>query len=288
MTKFEYMSELEGLLLDISVEEREEALAYYNDYFEDAGPDNADRVIDELGSPQNVAEIIKSDLKYTDPYLTGEKIYTETGYKDMSVQEDRYEIAKDGEIAEKDSIVIEEEKTDFKEKAESTDQASNGATNQQTNTMHNEKDKGYGNKTKREEDWKNFKKNKAFRSDTSKILLIIILCIFAIPIGIPVISTIFALFVATIAVVCSLFLVFVILAIVFCFTGIVLIASGIYQMFIIPIEGVLVSGVGLLLLGAGLIFTMIVVWLCTKVIPVVFRGIVNLCKMPFRRRGVTG
>ena len=51
----------ESLLMDIPVDEREEALAYYRSYFEDAGEENEDKIIMELESPEKVASIIKSD-----------------------------------------------------------------------------------------------------------------------------------------------------------------------------------------------------------------------------------
>ena len=47
--------------MDIPVDEREEALAYYRSYFEDAGEENEDKIIVELESPEKVASIIKSD-----------------------------------------------------------------------------------------------------------------------------------------------------------------------------------------------------------------------------------
>ena len=40
MSRWEFMRQLEELLLDISPSEREEALQYYNDYFNDAGKEN--------------------------------------------------------------------------------------------------------------------------------------------------------------------------------------------------------------------------------------------------------
>ena len=40
MGRWEFMRKLEELLSDISPSEREEALQYYNDYFNDAGREN--------------------------------------------------------------------------------------------------------------------------------------------------------------------------------------------------------------------------------------------------------
>ena len=62
MTKLEFLKELESLLPDIPLEEREEALRYYNGYFEDAGEEQEEEIIKEIGSPSKVAAIIKRIL----------------------------------------------------------------------------------------------------------------------------------------------------------------------------------------------------------------------------------
>ncbi|MGI6070506.1 MAG: DUF1700 domain-containing protein [Blautia sp.] len=85
MNRTEFMRQLEGLLQDISDEERAEALDYYNSYFEDAGVENEAKVIQELGSPGKVAAIIKADLGGGNGEY-GE--YTEHGYEDNRVRED--------------------------------------------------------------------------------------------------------------------------------------------------------------------------------------------------------
>lgn len=61
MNRIEFMTELAALLQDVPVEERKEAMQYYNDYFDDAGEEEKD-VVKELGSPAKVAENIKKDL----------------------------------------------------------------------------------------------------------------------------------------------------------------------------------------------------------------------------------
>ena len=62
MNRNEFMKQLERLLQNVSPMEREEALQYYNDYFDDAGPENEKEVIEALGNPAKVAESIKRDL----------------------------------------------------------------------------------------------------------------------------------------------------------------------------------------------------------------------------------
>jgi len=77
MSRVEFMNQLKNLLWDIPEVEREEALNYYEDYFDDAGADNEAQVIDALGSPEKVAAIIKEGLK-EEAKDQGE--YSETGY----------------------------------------------------------------------------------------------------------------------------------------------------------------------------------------------------------------
>ena len=71
MGRKEFMEQLAALLGDISPQEREEALDYYERYFDEAG-DDLQQAIDHLRSPQKVAQDIKSGLK-------GEYFYTENG-----------------------------------------------------------------------------------------------------------------------------------------------------------------------------------------------------------------
>lgn len=62
MNRTDFMNQLESLLQNISSAEREEAIQYYNDYFDDAGEENEQSVIESLGTPAKVAENIKRDL----------------------------------------------------------------------------------------------------------------------------------------------------------------------------------------------------------------------------------
>lgn len=84
MNRAQFMEQLEKLLSDISETERNEALDYYESYFDDAGAENEASVIQELGSPGKVAAIIKADLKETGEDY-GE--YTEYGYEDTRTRE---------------------------------------------------------------------------------------------------------------------------------------------------------------------------------------------------------
>lgn len=77
MSRAEFMEKLKNLLADIPEGEREEALNYYEDYFDDAGVENEQQVIAALGSPEKVAETIKEGLNDSEG-TQGE--FSETGY----------------------------------------------------------------------------------------------------------------------------------------------------------------------------------------------------------------
>lgn len=85
MTKTEFMQKLNQLLQDISQEEREAAISYYEGYFEDAGEENVDSVIKELGSPERVAKNLKRGLE-------GKNF--EEDYIDPKDYEGKYEVLK--------------------------------------------------------------------------------------------------------------------------------------------------------------------------------------------------
>lgn len=73
MNRIDFMKQLESLLQNISPAEREEALQYYNEYFNDAGAENEQAVIEALGNPAKVAENIKRDINGAG--------YGDTGYQ---------------------------------------------------------------------------------------------------------------------------------------------------------------------------------------------------------------
>ncbi len=87
MRKEEFLRRLEMLLNDISEEEREEAMAFYRSYFDDAGEGNEARIIAELESPENVAETIKRDLGMVSVTMQDESFYEEAGENNQSTYE---------------------------------------------------------------------------------------------------------------------------------------------------------------------------------------------------------
>ena len=77
MSKDTYLARLEALLAGIPPEERQEAMEYYTDYLEDAGPEGEQAAMEHLGSPEKVAAAILEGL--SGDASGGE--WTENGYE---------------------------------------------------------------------------------------------------------------------------------------------------------------------------------------------------------------
>lgn len=225
MNRAEFMARLKDLLSDITEAEREEALNYYEDYFDDAGEENEASVIESLGSPEKVAATIKAGLN-DDDGINGE--FSENGYSDPSY------INKD-EVAERTAV----------EKS------------------------GTG-------------KKKGMSS--SVLILIVILCLFALPIlgpvGIGLLSAVFGILCAIAAVLFAVMVAGIAIVV----TGIALIAGAIASIFEAPVVALLLAGAGLILGGVGVLLTILGIWILTKLLPPLVRGFVNLCRKPFERR----
>lgn len=69
MTRLDFMEELRSHLQMLPFTEQQDALRYYEEYFDDAGPENEQKVMEELGTPEEVAKniIANSSLNLANP-----------------------------------------------------------------------------------------------------------------------------------------------------------------------------------------------------------------------------
>ena len=228
MNKKVFMERLEKLLWNISDSEREEALQYYNDYFADTGVENESRVIEELGSPEQVAQKIKAGLS------DAASEFSEQGYQDT-----RFRTSQE---------VISKEQAAREQKEETRTQTSDG-----TNI------------------W--------------KIIAIVLLCLLAAPVILPVGAAVLAaIFSVLIGVFAACFGV-VIAGVAVVLAGIAVIGVGVAQLFIVPPVGLALTGVGCLIFAAGILISLFTIWCCVKILPWLIRGIVGLLSYPFRKAG---
>lgn len=100
-----FMERLRECLADVSAEEREDALTYYESYFEEAGAENEERVMEELDSPEKVAETIKRNLfeepesKIQAPEVKNNESSNDFSKEDFEKSEQHKQKDKSGKIA---------------------------------------------------------------------------------------------------------------------------------------------------------------------------------------------
>lgn len=222
MSRKAFMARLDELLADITEAEKDEALSYYEEYFEDAGPENEEEVISSLGSPEKVAATIKAGLSEN---AQEEGEFSETGYTNSY-----YDV--------KDEVA----------------------------TIN--KRKGLGG------------------IGTGGWVIILILCLFALPILGPLLlgiaGTIFGILVAIAAVIFAVLVTGIALVV----AAVAMVAAGFATLFATPLVGVALIGAALLVAGIGILIAILGFWVVTKVIPPLLRSLVELIRKPFVRKGV--
>lgn len=62
MTRDEFIQELDQRLKRLSADEKQDAIEYYHEYFEEAGPEKEQQVIAELGTPKQLAAQILAQV----------------------------------------------------------------------------------------------------------------------------------------------------------------------------------------------------------------------------------
>ncbi len=275
MTKLEFMKELESLLSDIPLEEREEALQYYNGYFDDAGEENEEEIIKELGSPKRVASIIKTDLNSNAQDRESRGYFTENGYQDTSVEEDRFELMGS---AKKNSDNSRNEASNggaYDNRSGSTNNSEAYRSDANSDRANNgTSGSTYGNGANYSNTYNNHK--------GPNVALLVLLIIF----GIPFIPAFFGIVVGILGAIIGIIIGFGAAAVAMIAAGIALIIAGLIQVSV-PLIALLFCGSGFLVLGLGMLFGILCIILCKNVLPAMIRGIVNLCRRPFQNRSVT-
>lgn len=295
MNRAEFMRQLESLLQSIPAAEREEAIQYYNDYFDDAGDENEQNVIEALGNPARVAENIKRDL-------------LESGYGEAppkkAVASDRKLIEYGEAEAQAQTNPASSRESSAADRRAAENGFGNGFDNGINNGIvsginngivsgincgvSNGTGSGYGINNGINSDGVSDRSGYAYTGGSSvsvntgssgksgwpgwAVALLVVGLVFASPVIIGfagtligVLATWFALILSFGVAALALFIVFV-----------VLIVVGIMCMSLDPVSGVALVGGGLLCGGIGILFLMLTVVMAGIVTPAVFRGIAFL------------
>lgn len=248
MDRTQFMEQLEKLLSDISEAERQEALDYYESYFDEAGPENEASVIRKLGSPGKVAAIIKADLNESSERYAE---YTENGYQDTR--------------EESENLKPEKYKGGRGRRQSRGNESGPAGGNSESRA-----ERGYHAEPKR---------------SNAKLILVLILLVFLSPLILGGVGgTLGILLVILLA---PFLLVFaagvgaasLIIAGIACFS----VAVGLC--FSYPAAGLLTIGIGCLILAAGLLLLMLLVWLAAGILPKLLRKVTDFCgKLLHRER----
>lgn len=316
MNRAEFMRRLTELLGDVAPTEREEAIQYYNDYFDDAGEENESGLIASLGTPEELARTIKAGLN--DGGNGGE--FTESGFSGYT-QTPKDEIVKvqDGDAAGRTDSSAGQADAAYSEGAGCEGaqgsgefrgtQSGNGyyegayykrpegdgvyggrqntgnyrnpyeESGSQENTSY-EQSGSYGTGT-------SYGQGKAVKEPMSggMIALIVVLAVLTSPVWIGLLGGFLGVAAGLIAVLFALFLTFLIIGVVFIVVAIALLVTGVTLLFSAPLAALCVIGCGLVLFALGLVGIWVMVALAGLAIPAFVRGIVSLCQKIFHRGG---
>lgn len=250
MNRKEFMEQLEKLLMDIPQEERQEALTYYNGYFEDAGEENEAGIIQELESPEKVARIIKADMG-----MEQEMEYSEAGFEDTRFHQQEELGAHTGEA-------------DSKGDGRGSGREYGGRNSQEKFTFQEKPGSGQN------------------MDKTTKTVLLVLLAVVTSPLWLGILGAaaglILGLFGTVLGVLFAaamIVLSFYIVAFVLGGVGISMFAGGSIA------AGIGLCGIGVLMLALALLGTVCCVWLFGRFLPWLVRKFIKLCERLFYRKG---
>lgn len=280
MNRAEFMSRLTALLQDVPPAEREEAIAYYNEYFDDAGEGNEEGVIAALGSPEELARSIKAGL--LDGGNAGE--FTESGFHSYEQRNKNQVMSTNQQQADGQNGAHTGgfQGNPYGQQGNSYQQAgstawANGSYGQQANAGNN----GYGSYDQQNPQGRPKKKPMT----GGQIVLIIVLAVLLSPVWIGVLGGLFGGGVGILAGLLGVFIAFLVVGVVLTVVGIALVIAGFVAVFGAPLGGLSLIGGGLIMVAVGLVFVWLMVLVVGTAIPTLFRGCVNLCHRLFNRGG---
>ena len=255
MNKEEFLRQLEVLLSGISQEERTEALTFYRSYFEDAGEANEAKILEELESPQKVADSIIKDLGVQ----TGEVGSSNAqGASAGAAWNPAVQSAPVGAATGAEWNPAVQSAPSGAPTGAAWNPASQGAA-QNAAYAAQEKDGMPG--------WAI-----VLLVITSPVWLVMLLVVLAVLLG--VVAALFGIAIAVVAVMGALLI-----------CGVVIFGAGIGTAFAgNPAIGIGLMGAGLIVLAIGILAVVLVVWIFGGFLPWALKGIWKLCKKPFNKR----
>lgn len=295
MNKKLFLDELHRLLSDLPPEERNQAIKYYEDYFEDAGPENEQAILKELGSPQELANQIKATTQDDIEYGQGSSFHRSAAYPEFYAQKEQSDSQNENNSAFKQT------NDGFQQGHQ---QAGNGFNN--TGTGYRQTDNNFNNNGYRQTDngfnnsyqqaGNGFNNNSYQQTDngfnnnsyqqaangynshyqqqsTRKVAWIVLFALLAITIGLPCLSVLFGILLAIFSVIVS-----IVLALFGTGGGLMIggIASFFGSFFMTAASGtgavLFTMGIGLVLFAIGALILWVGVLFCIRFLPALFQA----------------
>ncbi len=270
MNRAEFMSRLTALLADVSPTEREEAIQYYNDYFDDAGAENEASVIASLGTPENLAKTIKAGLN--DGGTGGE--FTESGFAGYETkQKDEVMNPQSEERSQKEKNPYSYGGSQSSAYEDPYKKAGNG------NSQNGKSAQGGGSQS----GGSTVQEKKGMSGTT--LALVILAAVLTFPVWIGIAGGLFGVLAGIFGGLFGIFIAFLVVGIVLLVVGIALFIAGIATLFSAPLGGLCMMGGALVLFAVGLVFFWLMVVVVGTLIPALIRGIVSLFQKLFHRGG---
>ena len=254
MSRWEFMRQLEELLSDIAPAEREEALQYYNDYLNDAGRENEQDVIAALGTPEQVAQIVKDGL---------------------------FDGGNSGEFTEQGFYRNEQKQNELVKRFDTKDTTGESGQNHFYKETWNAAEDGYADSTTVGADTDKKKSG----PPTWAIVLIVITCILFSPViigvAMAILGVLFSVFCSVLGIVFGIGITTLVLFVV----AVCLVIGGFGSLLVSPLAGIGLIGAGLICAAIGILFMLLLVLLVGKCIPGICQGIAYIFGKLFGKKG---
>lgn len=117
------------------------------------------------------------------------------------------------------------------------------------------------------------------KKTTGEWVLIVIITICALPIILPVVGSI-------IAAVLGVLFAAVLITLAFLIGGLVAVFSGIGTLFVSLASGLVITGLGIVFACVGILLSRLLWYVFSKGVPAMAKGVVKICKWPFKNRSV--
>ena len=257
MNKKLFLDELHRLLSDLPPEERNQAIKYYEDYFEDAGPENEQAILKELGSPQELANQIKATTQDDIEYGQGNSFHRSAAYPEFYAQKEQSDSQNENNSA-------------FKQTKDGFQQGHQQAGNGFNNNGYRQTGNGFNNNSYQQA--ANGYNSHYQQQSTRKVAWIVLFALLAITIGLPCLSVLFGILLAIFSVIVS-----IVLALFGTGGGLMIggIASFFGSFFMTAASGtgavLFTMGIGLVLFAIGALIIWIGVLFCIRFLPALFQ-----------------